>query len=138
MKLALRHDPFSMVNRFFNDPTVFDWDTASDNQMDVYEEGDNVIVKVKAPGFDDKSIDVSVKDGVITISGRREEKIEEKDDKKTFYRREIREESFSRSATLPANVQSDKAEASIKNGMVQVTLPKSEEAKPRKITVKSE
>jgi HSP20 family protein len=137
MRLALSRDPYTMMRRMQNSLVNdnffdFEWD---DTQMDVYEEGDDVVVSLKAPGFDEKNIDISVEDNTITITGNHEQTEEEEDKSKKYFRKEIRKESFARSATLPKRVQADKADASFKNGILTIRMPKAEEAKPRKISV---
>lgn len=120
-------------------PRDLDWDDMdvdySDVQMDVYEEGDNVVVKVKAPGFKKDEMDVSVESGNVTVVGKAEERMEEEDKKRKYYRREISKRSFTRSSALPVEVEPSKAEAKFEDGVLKVTLPKSERAKPKKIDI---
>jgi HSP20 family protein len=140
MKLALRNDPFNWMNRVFNndDNWVSDWNWTDENQLDMWEEEDKIHVKVKAPDFEEKDIDISVENNVLTITGKKEEKVEEEDKKKKFYRREFSTRSFTRSVSLPTGVAVDKAEAKFKNGVLKLVMPKTEEAKPKKITVRAE
>lgn len=117
-----------------------DWDdfgvSISDIQMDVYEEGDNVKVRVKAPGFKREEIDVSVESGNITVTGKASEEIKEEDKKRKYFRREISKRSFTRTCALPVDVVAGKADAKFEDGVLTVSLPKSEEAKPKKIDIK--
>jgi HSP20 family protein len=115
-----------------NDLLDINWD---DTQLDMYEEGDNVIVKLKAPGFDEKSIDISIEENTLTITGNLEKEEEEEDKKRKIYRKEIRTESFTRSVSLPCKVKAERAEAKFKNGILHLVLPKAEESKPKKISV---
>jgi HSP20 family molecular chaperone IbpA len=78
------------------------------------------------PGMDEKNIDVKFADGVLTIKGEKSEEKEEK--KKDYYLSERRFGSFQRSFQVPAGVEADKIEASLKNGVLTVVLPKSAEA----------
>lgn len=117
-----------------------DWDEdefadMADMSMDVYEEGDNVVVKVVAPGFKKDQMDISIESGKITIVGKAEEKVEEEDKKRKYYRKEISQRSFTRSCALPVDIVPSKADAKFKDGVLTITLPKSEEAKPKKIKV---
>jgi len=102
--------------------------------IDVYEENDNVIVKMKAPGFEKEDFSVTVVGDNLTIKA---EAKEEKEDKgKKYYKKEIRTQSIARSVTLPSSVVSDKASAEYKNGVLSLSLPKSEQAKPKSISIK--
>ena len=97
--------------------------------VDIFEDGDNVVVKAEMPGIDKENIDISLTEDTITIAG--EKKFEEKIEKKDFYRLERSSGSFSRTLRLPAGVQTDKAKASFKNGVLEVTLPKTAQAKEK-------
>jgi len=103
--------------------------------IDIYEEGDSVIAKVELPGMKKEDINVEVNNGILKISG--EKKREEKVEKKNYYRIERSSGSFERSITLPFETQADKAKASFKDGVLQIKIPKSEEAKKKetKITI---
>jgi HSP20 family protein len=131
-------NPWSLSPRNFFDE---DWDLEdfpSEVQMDVYEEDDKIVVKVKAPGFEKDQVDVSIESGQVTIVGNAEEKVEEEDKKRKYYRKEIRKNSFTRSCTLPVEVEPDKAKATFKNGVLQIELPVSEKEKPKRIDVRVE
>lgn len=122
--------------RIFDDDD-FDLDSffqTGTGAIDVYEENDNVIVKMKAPGFEKDDFSVTVVGDNLTIKA---EAKEEKEDKgKKYYRKEIRTQSIARSVTLPSSVVSDKASAEYKNGVLSLSLPKSEQAKPKSISIK--
>ncbi|MEC4684398.1 MAG: Hsp20/alpha crystallin family protein [Nitrospirota bacterium] len=104
--------------------------------VDIFEEGDNVVVKAELPGIKKEDVDVSLTDNSITISG--EKKKEEKVEKKNYYRLERSYGSFTRTFRLPAEVQSDKAKAKFKDGILEIKVPKTEEAKKREKKVKVE
>lgn len=95
--------------------------------VDLFEDKDNTYVRAELPGVDRKDINVEVVDDYLTISGSR--KVFAADGKAT----EAAE--FSRSIAIPEAVQTDKVAAAYENGVLTVTLPKREEAKPRKISV---
>lgn len=97
--------------------------------VDVFEEGDNVVVKAELPGMGKEDIDVKVTDDIITISG--EKKKEEKVEKKNYYRMERSYGSFTRSLRLSSEVQTEKAVAKFKDGVLEVRIPKTEEAKKK-------
>ncbi len=103
--------------------------------LDVAETDGGIEVRVDIPGMDAKDIDIQVHGNLLTISGERKEEREEKG--KTYHRVERRVGSFSRSVTLPCPVKEDAVDAQYKNGILTVKLPKTEEAKSRKITVKT-
>jgi len=103
--------------------------------VDIFEDGNDVIVKAELPGMKKEDIEVNISDDVITIRG--EKKTEEKVEKKDYYRLERSFGSFSRTLRLPAETQIDKAKAAFKDGVLEVRIPKTEEEvqKVRKITV---
>ncbi|MFI5145141.1 MAG: Hsp20/alpha crystallin family protein [Ignavibacteria bacterium] len=96
-------------------------------RVDVTEDNDNLYVEADIPGVDKKDVKVSVVGDVLTISG--EKKKESRDENKNYYRIERTSGSFSRSFTLPSEIQNDKISAEFTNGVLKITLPKSEEAK---------
>lgn len=97
--------------------------------VDIFEDAGDVVVKAELPGMKKDEIDVKLTEGAITISG--EKKKEEKVEKKNYYRLERSFGSFSRSFNLPAEVQTDKARAQFKDGILEVRIPKTEEAKQK-------
>ncbi|HVV01899.1 MAG TPA: Hsp20/alpha crystallin family protein [Verrucomicrobiae bacterium] len=101
--------------------------------LDVFENKDNVIVKAEVPGMKKEEIEVSLHDGTLSISGERKSNQEFKEAE--VYRSERFVGRFQRTVTLPAPVASDKVKAQYKDGVLTVTLPKTEEAKPKQIDV---
>jgi len=97
--------------------------------VDIFEEGDDLVVKAELPGINKENIEVKVTDDYITISG--EKKKEEKIEKKDYYRYERSYGSFSRTFRLPVDVQTDKAKAKFENGVLEIRIPKTEEAKTK-------
>lgn len=119
------------VDKFFSE----DWgDVDFSPAIDVRQDKDSVIVETLLPGIDPDKVDISVENDVLTVSGHTEEKKEIK--REDYYRKEIREGSFSRSVILPMGVKADQAEAHYEKGILKITLPKAEESKPKKIAVK--
>ncbi|HEC97407.1 MAG TPA: Hsp20/alpha crystallin family protein [Nitrospirae bacterium] len=104
--------------------------------VDIYEEGDDVVVKAELPGIKKDDVDVSLTDNTVTISGEKEK--EEKVEKKNYHRLERSYGSFTRTFRLPAEVQSDKAKARFKDGVLEIRIPKTEEARKREKKVKVE
>ncbi len=104
--------------------------------VDIFEEKDDIVLKTELPGMTKDDIEINLTDNMITLSG--EKKREEKMEEKNYYRLERSYGSFKRSFTLPAEVQSDKAKASFKNGVLEVRVPKTEEAKKKAVKIKIE
>lgn len=102
--------------------------------IDLYEDKDNVFVKAELPGMKKEDIDVSLHDGVLSISGER--KSEEKFEDAETYRSERFVGRFHRSVTLPSQVKADQVQANYKDGILSITLPKAEEARRKQIEVK--
>ncbi|MFA5926480.1 MAG: Hsp20/alpha crystallin family protein [Parcubacteria group bacterium] len=128
----MRWSPFRDIDRIFDEDM---WPSTSFvPAMDVRQDKDNVVVEMSLPGIDAEKIDINVENDVLTVSGHREEKKEVK--REDYYRKEIREGSFSRSVVLPMPVIGEKAEAMYEKGMLKIMIPKAEEAKPKKIAVK--
>lgn len=101
--------------------------------LDIYEDKDNLYVRVELPGMSKEDIDLSLHDGSLSISGER--KHESKVDKGEVFRAERFFGRFQRTVTLPTPVAVDRVKAQYKDGVLSVTLPKTEEAKPKHIDV---
>ena len=104
--------------------------------VDLSEDEHNIYVEADIPGFEQKDVNISLKGHSLLISAKREESKEEK--KKNYYCCERFQGSLSRSIDLPSSIDEDKIEAKYKNGVLNVTLPKREEAKAKEIKVKVE
>jgi HSP20 family protein len=104
--------------------------------LDVSEDKENVYVAADLPGVEEKDIKLNLQNGILTLSGEKREEKETKE--KNFHRIERSYGSFSRSLALPCQVAAEKAIAKFKNGVLNVTLPKKEEAKPKEINIKVE
>jgi HSP20 family protein len=95
--------------------------------VDMFEEGNDLVVKAELPGMKKEDINVDLKDDVITISG--EKKSEEKTERKDFHRVERTFGSFLRRMRLPVGIKADQVKASFKDGVLEIRMPKSEAAK---------
>ena len=102
--------------------------------IDMYQTADEVIVKAALPGIKPNEVRINVTGDILTIKG--ESKHEEEKKNKSWQIREQRWGSFERSVMLPTGVIPDRAKADFENGILTITLPKSEEVKPKTITVK--
>lgn len=103
--------------------------------VDLYQTDTEVHVKAALPGVKPEDVDIQVSGDTLTI--RAEMKQEEEKKEATYHLREQRYASYSRSLLLPTAVHADKAKAEVKDGILHLTLPKSEEAKPKVIKVKA-
>ncbi len=101
--------------------------------VDIYETENELVLKADLPEVDLKDIDVRVENQTLTISGER--KFESQDSGKGYHRIERSYGSFTRSFAVPNTFDTDKISAAFKNGVLSVTLPKKEAAKPRQIKV---
>lgn len=124
------------LKKFFEDfdsPFDTDWGWKNFNtnvftpRVDVTEDNENLYVQAEIPGVNKNEVKVSVVGDILTISG--EKKAEKKDENKNYYRIERTSGSFSRSFTLPSEIMVDKISAEYKDGVLNITLPKTEEAK---------
>jgi HSP20 family protein len=104
--------------------------------VDVFEEKDDIVVKAELPGIEKDNIEVNLTDHTLTIKG--EKKKEEEVKEENYYRSERSYGSFVRTVELPKDVRSDKVKAAFKNGILEVRMPKTEEAKAKEIKVKVE
>lgn len=102
--------------------------------VDIREEGDKYIVEAELPGLSEKDVEVKIQDKVLTIESHKES--EEKEEKKNYLMRERRVCSFKRTFSLPKNIAYDKVSAVFKDGLLTITLPKSEDAQEKVISIK--
>ena len=123
----LFESPFNDLARTTN--LLSGWSPA----VDLYEDKDDFIVRAELPGMKKEDIEISLHEGALTISGER--KSEEKFEDGEVHRTERFFGKFHRSFTLPKAVDGDKVKAAYKDGILTVTLPKTEEAKPKHIEV---
>ncbi|MCC6543304.1 MAG: Hsp20/alpha crystallin family protein [Nitrospirae bacterium] len=103
-------------------------------KVDVYEEDNDVVIKTEVPGMDKDEIEISLEGNTLTLKGekKKEEKIEDKD----YSYSERYFGSFTRTIELPADVQADKVTAALKNGVLNIRLPKVESAKKKEVKIK--
>lgn len=134
---AVRSDIESFFNNLFEDGNsgLLSQIGMINPPLDFTESDSNLRVRMDLPGIDAKEIDVQVSGNQLTIAGeRKEEKVTKNE---LVHRIERRFGSFSRSFALPCAVQEDKIEASYQDGVLHVTLPKTEESKSRRVPVKA-
>ena len=143
--MLTRFDPFREVGNlrreiervFDQSPLRFDLEFSDSATMplDVFEEGDKVMVKASLPGLKPEEIKVEVRGDVLSITGEHK-KIEEKKER-NYHLKEHRFTRFERSIVLPSEVLSDKAQATFENGVLTLSLPKSETTKAKAIPIRS-
>ncbi len=102
--------------------------------INLTEKGDNYYLRAELPGVNPESLDISVVEGRLQMRGER--KIDAEDQNASYHRKEREAGFFRRTIALPGKVDPGSVSASMKHGVLTITLPKSEEAKPKKITVK--
>ena len=101
--------------------------------VDIYEKGTDVVLKAELPGLDPKDVDIRIENNVLTLKGER--KIEDEIKQENYHRVERAYGGFTRSFTLPSTVDTTNVKADYKDGVLRITLPKREEAKPKQIQV---
>jgi HSP20 family protein len=132
-------NPERILSRFFSEPLLggFDLPALAEEgtlPVDVSEDEESVMVRASLPGFRKEDVNIEVHDGMLSINAHQEHESEEKNER--FYRRERSSGSVSRRVALPSAVQEDQAEAELKDGVLMVQIPKSQEASPRRIQIK--
>ena len=130
----------SQMNRLFED-AMGTWLGESNGRgntnwvplADIYENDNDLIVRAELPGVDPEMVDLRVENNVLTIRGERP--FEQKVEQENYHRLERSYGTFSRSFTLPATIDADKIRAEYRDGILNLTLPKSEKAKPKRIQI---
>jgi HSP20 family protein len=135
MTLLVRPEPFSTdFNRLFN--SLWEQPAAAQRwlpAMDLVETEDHYLLKADLPGMRQDDVAIEFNDGTLTISGERNAEYEREE--KGFVRLERSFGKFSRSLTLPDGIDPDRIDASFHDGVLEVTIPKPEQRKPRRIAV---
>lgn len=103
-------------------------------EMDVMEQGDNLVVKASLPGVKPEDVNITVENNVLTIKGEMREDREEGEGR--YHHRERRWGSFQRSVLLPSDVDAQACDASFEHGVLTIKLPKSEQAKAKRIPIR--
>ena len=101
--------------------------------VDIVEEKDRILMTAELPGFKENEIEIQMEGGVLTLRGERKSETEKEG--RTFHRMERSYGQFVRSFTLPNNVDRERIKANFANGLLEIELPKLEEAKPRQIKI---
>ncbi len=101
--------------------------------MDIYENGDNLVLKAELPGINPDDVEVRVEDNTLYLKGER--KFEKEVKEENYHRVERAYGTFARTFSLPNSIDSEKVAANYKDGVLTLTLPKREEAKPKTIKI---
>jgi HSP20 family protein len=139
----IRYNPFSTetedypglrvfqdsLSRLFSEPASRPWSPA----VDIFETDNELVLKADVPEIDPKNVSIQLENGTLTVKGER--KFEEQKNGKGFHRIERSYGTFTRAFSLPETVDGEKVKADYKNGVLTITLPKKEMAKPRSINV---
>ena len=127
-------------DRFFDTPFLrrAAWSEESSESkwnpvVDIYENGDNVVITAELPGLQKKDVSIDFKNGVLTLTGERT--VEDEVKEENFYRRERVSGKFYRAFKLHDDTDPEKIEADLKDGVLKIDVPKPETKKPKKITV---
>ncbi|MCR4280567.1 MAG: Hsp20/alpha crystallin family protein [Candidatus Komeilibacteria bacterium] len=119
-----------------NQEWISDEDYEGQLSVDVYENEDNIVIKSTIAGVRNEDIDISVSNEMVTIKGRRQQ--QEDVPAENYFTQECYWGGFSRSVILPVEIQADKVNASLKNGVLKIELPKAAKSKEVSIKVKTE
>lgn len=136
MSLISRNsDPFTIIDSFFNDRWLFNSHQHSTKgfSLDMVEKNDSFLVNADLPGMKKEDINVSTRDGFLTIGA--EKKSEHTDNTDSYHYSDRSFGSFKRSVRLPRYVDATQIQANYDNGVLTVSIPKAEEVRPRTITI---
>ncbi|MCX7834701.1 MAG: Hsp20/alpha crystallin family protein [bacterium] len=133
--LTIQNEMNRLFENFFGSSKFDEAEPMWSPRMDVIESKDDYIVKADIPGVRKEDVKITLNENVLTVQGERAEEV--KKDSDTYHLIERRVGKFSRSLTLPTNVVVEKIKAKFNDGVLTITLPKAEEAKPREISIES-
>lgn len=134
------YEPLEDMSRFFEDDDWFFPVTRKESspEMDVYEDDSAIVAEVSAPGMSPQDLDVSINDGALRVRGKKSEEVEDKNEDRGYYRREIRRGSFERVVRLPSNIDDESVKASYEDGILKIEIPKTNKDKgEKKIEIES-
>jgi len=143
-RMPRARSPFGDMDRIFDEffsrrwPRPFGWEPFGERadfgpNVDIIDRDDEVVVRAEVPGYRKEDIEVTVSGDKLTLSGTMAN--EQREEKGSYYRLEITRGAFSRTVSLPAEVDDARAKATIKDGVLELMLPKLEKSKRRAITI---
>jgi HSP20 family protein len=132
---SLRREMDNLWNRFFGE-TVLPRFVSEEwlPSVDISETKDKLLVRAELPGMDAEDINVTISGDILTIKGEKKQEKEREDEH--YYCSESYSGSFQRTIRLPVNIKTDKVDATFEKGILQIALPKTEEAKKKEIEIK--
>ena len=130
---TLRREMDRLFENLFEGGSQRFWERSTEPAVEVSDTEDTVQVKAQVPGMSKDNIQVNITEDTLTLKGELKE--EEKKDDKNYHRQEFRYGAFLRTIPLPSAVQADKATAQLKDGILEISIPKSEKAKAKQIPV---
>ena len=136
---VVRYEPWALLNRLHREfDQTFEAaarDATWAPAVDIFEQGDDLVIRAEVAGLEKDDVDINIENNTLVLRGERKREMgfEEKD----AYRLERSFGVFTRSFALPKTVDSARISASFKNGVLELTLPKAEQAKPHKIEIKA-
>jgi HSP20 family protein len=134
--LTIRNEMNRLANEFFRGGNGGErgwWTSAWTPAVDIYENDQTLTLKAELPGFSKDDVHVEIKDNLLTLKGERKRELDVKEEQ--YHRVERAYGAFQRSFMLPVLVDTDKAEATFKDGVLELKLPKAEAAKPKRIGI---
>jgi len=132
---ALRREMDRLFEEFAHGSGLRFWERAAEPAVEVSDTTEAVVVKVQVPGVSKDALQLNITENALTVKG--EVKEEEKKEDKNYHRQEFRYGAFTRSIALPAPVQAEKATAQLKDGVLEVTMPKSALAQVKQIPIQA-
>jgi len=129
------------MDRFFEEGFVrpwlpMAWEASGGFALDMYETDEAFVIKTSAAGMQPEDVDIDISNNVLTIRG--EARKEEEEEGARYHRMERYYGRFERSVALPTRVDVEKIEATLKDGVLTIEIPKAEEVRPKKVTIKVE
>jgi HSP20 family protein len=136
---TLTNDVFDAFDRGFGLLSPLASATVASPRVDVRETATAYLMEMDLPGLSEKDVEISLKDRLLSIASMREADTESKktDEEVEYLIRERRTASFERRFTLPEDIDAEKVDATFKNGVLSITIPRRPEAQPRQIMIKS-
>jgi HSP20 family protein len=104
--------------------------------LDVYSKDGSYVIELAVPGFDKKDIDIDINGNNLTVSGKYSKETEDREKDKRYHYRELRKGSFSRSVTLPENIDAGKVSATFDAGVLKIEMPAQRVAESKKVAIK--
>ena len=142
--LAVR-EPFDLLDEFEDlvgglwnswEPVV--WGTNFSPSLDVYEDKDELVVKAELPGVEKDALDIAIEGEMLHIKAEKKAEKQEEDKSRKYYASERTYGEYHRSIPLPYPIETGKASATFKDGVLEIRLPKAEEAKPKQVQIKAQ